>query len=139
MKIPRENVRCLWVCAGAAVTFTGIAWRLADGPLGTLCLAPLTLLAAAAAVVLCRQARAITSLRVVARTLQEGLLRPLPSRVGGLRTEVRYVAAQPGAQVGGDIYDVVSTPFGVRLIMGDVMGKGMPHGRHRHGRPRRLP
>ncbi|MEU4999522.1 PP2C family protein-serine/threonine phosphatase [Streptomyces sp. NPDC021622] len=113
------------MCAGAAVTFAGIAWRLADGPLGTLCLAPLTLLAAVAAVVLCRQARAITALRVVARTLQEGMLRPLPSRVGGLRTEVRYVAAQPGAQVGGDIYDVVSTPFGVRLIMGDVMGKGM--------------
>ncbi|MEV0324183.1 PP2C family protein-serine/threonine phosphatase [Streptomyces sp. NPDC050658] len=86
---------------------------------------PLILVAGLAAVVLHRQARSVAALRTVARTLQEGMLRPLPSRVGGLRTEVRYVAAQPGAQVGGDIYDVVSTPFGVRLIMGDVMGKGL--------------
>ncbi|WP_338700852.1 PP2C family protein-serine/threonine phosphatase [Streptomyces sp. Q6] len=72
------------------------------------------------------QARALASARAVARTLQDGMLRPLPSRVDGLRTEVRYRAAQPEARVGGDIYDVISTPFGVRVLIGDVMGSGMP-------------
>ena len=30
------------------------------------------------------------------------------------------------AGVGGDLYDMVGTPFGVRMIVGDVMGKGLP-------------
>ncbi|MFD7296442.1 PP2C family protein-serine/threonine phosphatase [Streptomyces sp. NPDC059897] len=71
-------------------------------------------------------AKALDSLRAVTWTLREGILRPLPDRVGGLRTEVRYLAAEPGAQVGGDIYDVISTPYGVRVLIGDVMGSGMP-------------
>lgn len=127
MKILRDNVRCFAVCLGATVIFSAIAWRMDGGGLDlALCSLPPTLVAGAAAVALRRQGRAIESLRTVALTLQEGVLRPLPRRVGGLRTEVRYVAADPAARVGGDIYDVVSTPFGVRLIMGDVMGKGMP-------------
>ncbi|MGW7080571.1 PP2C family protein-serine/threonine phosphatase [Streptomyces sp. NPDC054866] len=125
MKIPSENVRVLVVCLGATVMSLGFAWKFAGDSPGTPCLAPPFIVVGLATVVLHRQARAICALRTVARTLQEGVLRPLPSRVGGLRTEVRYVAAEPGAQIGGDIYDVVSTPFGVRMIMGDVMGKGM--------------
>ncbi|MEV5612187.1 PP2C family protein-serine/threonine phosphatase [Streptomyces sp. NPDC052225] len=73
-----------------------------------------------------RQTRTVGALRAVTRTLQDGILRPLPSHVGGLRTEVRYLAAQPEAGIGGDIYDVSSTPYGVRILIGDVMGSGMP-------------
>ncbi|MCX5531131.1 serine/threonine-protein phosphatase [Streptomyces sp. NBC_00006] len=80
----------------------------------------------AAVVRLYLQSRVLDSLRTVTRTLQEGLLRPLPGRVGGLRTEVRYLAAHREARIGGDIYDVACTPFGVRLLIGDVMGSGMP-------------
>ncbi|MEU7583018.1 PP2C family protein-serine/threonine phosphatase [Streptomyces sp. NPDC041068] len=100
--------------------------ELTGGGVSVLCCVLLTLVIGVATVKLRRQAGALDSLRTLTQTLQEGMLRPLPSRVGGLRTEVRYLAAQPGAQVGGDIYDVVSTPFGVRLLVGDVMGKGMP-------------
>lgn len=125
MKIPRENIRCLVVCAGCGVVSAGLLWRIGGGSFSVLFPVPL-ILVLGLMVILRRQARTLAALRTVARTLQEGMLRPVPSRVGGLRTEVRYVAAEPGVQVGGDIYDVVSTPFGVRLIMGDVMGKGMP-------------
>ncbi|MEK8169211.1 PP2C family protein-serine/threonine phosphatase [Streptomyces sp. M19] len=38
---------------------------------------------------------------------------------------MRYVPARSGALVGGDVYDVMCTPFGVRLLVGDVMGKGL--------------
>jgi hypothetical protein len=30
---------------------------------------------------------------------------------------------------GGDIHDVMATPFGVRLLVGDVMGAGLPANR----------
>ncbi|MET9083875.1 SpoIIE family protein phosphatase [Streptomyces sp. NPDC004237] len=34
-------------------------------------------------------------------------------------------AAQEGAFIGGDLYAVQDTPYGVRLVVGDVRGKGM--------------
>ncbi|MDG4859971.1 PP2C family protein-serine/threonine phosphatase [Streptomyces sp. T-3] len=73
-----------------------------------------------------RQARTLSAARAVADTVQHSILRPPPPRVGGLRTEVRYVASAAEATVGGDVYEVVDTPFGVRLLIGDVMGKGLP-------------
>jgi serine phosphatase RsbU (regulator of sigma subunit) len=43
---------------------------------------------------------------------------------GSLRIRTRYLPAQAGA--GGDLYDVEDTPFGLRLLVGDVMGAGRP-------------
>lgn len=37
-----------------------------------------------------------------------------------------YLAAESGAQIGGDLYDAVQTRYGVRMIVGDVRGKGLP-------------
>ncbi|WP_067490701.1 PP2C family protein-serine/threonine phosphatase [Actinomadura hibisca] len=65
------------------------------------------------------------ALRAVAETMQRAVLRPVPHRLGPVRAQVSYLAAAPQAQVGGDLYDVVDTPFGVRVILGDVMGKGL--------------
>ncbi|MFC7307043.1 PP2C family protein-serine/threonine phosphatase [Streptomyces monticola] len=73
-----------------------------------------------------RQKRALRTARTVADAVQHGMLRPPPVRVGGLRTEVRYMSCEEGASVGGDVYDAVDTPFGVRILIGDVMGKGLP-------------
>jgi serine phosphatase RsbU (regulator of sigma subunit) len=39
---------------------------------------------------------------------------------------VRYVSAAEAAQIGGDLYSVLETPFGTRVIIGDVRGKGLP-------------
>src|ERR1700722_14569189 len=46
-----------------------------------------------------------------------------PTRVGRLSLESRHMPAAQGG--GGDIYDVMATPFGVRLLIGDVMGTGL--------------
>src|ERR1700722_17456941 len=46
-----------------------------------------------------------------------------PTRVGRLSLESRHMPAGQGG--GGDIYDVMATPFGVRLLIGDVMGTGL--------------
>ncbi len=36
-----------------------------------------------------------------------------------------YLAAAAEARVGGDLYEVTRTQFGIRLIVGDVRGKGL--------------
>jgi len=61
----------------------------------------------------------------VAEAAQRAVLRPLPEHVGPLEFGVVYLAAAADAQVGGDLYDVAKTPFGIRVIIGDVRGKGL--------------
>ena len=43
---------------------------------------------------------------------------------GKLRVRVRFLPAE--VHGGGDIYDVAETRFGLRLLIGDVMGTGVP-------------
>lgn len=80
--------------------------------------------AATVALVAARE-RELATVRTVAEATQQALLRPVAPRVGGLRVAVRYVAAQAEARIGGDLYAVADTPFGVRLLLGDVRGKGL--------------
>ncbi|MEV3898297.1 PP2C family protein-serine/threonine phosphatase [Streptomyces anulatus] len=67
----------------------------------------------------------LTSAHEVAEAAQRAVL-PTPSKhVAGLRVAARYQAAQREALIGGDLYGARSTPHGIRLVMGDVRGKGM--------------
>jgi serine phosphatase RsbU (regulator of sigma subunit) len=52
---------------------------------------------------------------------------PASTHVGRLYVESRHRPATQGG--GGDIHDVMATPFGVRLLVGDVMGHGAPANR----------
>lgn len=61
----------------------------------------------------------------VAEAMQRALLRPVPPRLGQVRAAAFYSAGEGGTLVGGDLYDVCVTPFGVRAIIGDVRGKGL--------------
>ena len=61
----------------------------------------------------------------VAEAAQRAVLRPLPTQLGPLELGVVYIAAAADAKVGGDLYDVSKTPYGIRLIIGDVRGKGL--------------
>ncbi|MGP3691211.1 PP2C family protein-serine/threonine phosphatase [Streptomyces sp. IBSNAI002] len=61
----------------------------------------------------------------VAEAMQRTMLRPVPSRIGRVRAAGFYTAGEDGTLVGGDLYDVCETPFGVRAIIGDVRGKGL--------------
>jgi hypothetical protein len=47
---------------------------------------------------------------------------PASAYVGRLYVESRHRPATQGG--GGDIHDVMTTPFGIRLLIGDVMGTG---------------
>ena len=61
----------------------------------------------------------------IAARAQQAILPPLPDRVGDVGLAGTYRSASRGALVGGDLYDAVQTPWGVRLIVGDVRGKGL--------------
>ncbi|MFB7498299.1 PP2C family protein-serine/threonine phosphatase [Streptomyces sp. NPDC056161] len=68
----------------------------------------------------------ITEVRTVADATQKVLLRPIPRRVGPLEIGSLYLTATPHARVGGDFYALADTPDAIRLIIGDVRGKGLP-------------
>ncbi|QLH19777.1 PP2C family protein-serine/threonine phosphatase [Streptomyces sp. Rer75] len=72
-----------------------------------------------------RRDRELSQVRRIAEVSQNVVLRPLPARMGGVRTASVYMAAERGAQIGGDLYEAVGTRYGVRLIVGDVRGKGL--------------
>ncbi|MEV3855732.1 PP2C family protein-serine/threonine phosphatase [Streptomyces sp. NPDC050095] len=69
--------------------------------------------------------RELRDVRAVAGAAQSVLLRPLPPRLDGLALAAGQLSADRGASIGGDLYDVVATDHGVRLVMGDVRGHGL--------------
>jgi serine phosphatase RsbU (regulator of sigma subunit) len=73
-----------------------------------------------------RRDRELAQVRLVAEAAQQVLLRPVPHQAGPVRLAVRYLSASSGARVGGDLYEVVTTPECVRLVVGDAKGKGLP-------------
>lgn len=75
--------------------------------------------------VIARHGRHLDVVRTVAEAAQRAVLPAPPQRIGPLTIAARYQAAQSEARIGGDAYAVQRTPFGVRLLIADVRGKGM--------------
>jgi serine phosphatase RsbU (regulator of sigma subunit)/anti-sigma regulatory factor (Ser/Thr protein kinase) len=61
----------------------------------------------------------------VAVAAQRAILAAPPSQVGPIALSARYVSAAAEALVGGDLYEIVSRPGVIRLLIGDVRGKGL--------------
>ncbi|MFF3543871.1 PP2C family protein-serine/threonine phosphatase [Streptomyces platensis] len=72
-----------------------------------------------------RQGRDLALARDVAEAVQRAVLPDPPKEAGPLAVAAGYTAAQAEARIGGDFYAVQETPFGVRMIIGDVRGKGI--------------
>ncbi|WP_067177928.1 PP2C family protein-serine/threonine phosphatase [Microtetraspora niveoalba] len=72
-----------------------------------------------------RHSRELAQVRTVSEAAQRVLLRPLPRRLGPLRVASVYLAAEAEAQIGGDLYAAVRNTSCTRLIVGDVMGRGL--------------
>jgi Stage II sporulation protein E (SpoIIE) len=71
----------------------------------------------------------LANFKAIADTAQQILLRPVPPRIGPAGIAVRYVSAAASARIGGDLYEAIPAVGGVRLIVGDVLGKGLPAAR----------
>ncbi|MFE2093416.1 PP2C family protein-serine/threonine phosphatase [Streptomyces sp. NPDC059460] len=72
-----------------------------------------------------RHATEIARLRSAAVALQRQILRPLPVVTDQVVTHGVYAPIEEDRLVGGDIYEVVESPYGTRVIIGDVQGKGI--------------
>jgi len=84
-----------------------------------------TAFAAIAGVIRQRQNERLAELAKLASIAQAAVLRPIPPQIGHLAIAGRYISASEVADIGGDLYEVVETPYGVRTIIGDVRGKGL--------------
>ncbi|MEV6118830.1 PP2C family protein-serine/threonine phosphatase [Streptomyces sp. NPDC052109] len=69
--------------------------------------------------------RRLASAREIAEAAQRALLPEPDERIGGFEIAACYEAARRDAFIGGDLYAVQDSPHGVRLVVGDVRGKGL--------------
>ena len=72
-----------------------------------------------------QQSERLAGVTLVAEAAQRAILAPPPPRVGPVVLNARYVSAAVEAEIGGDLYEVVEGPSAVRLLVGDVRGKGL--------------
>ncbi|MBM0256985.1 PP2C family protein-serine/threonine phosphatase [Micromonospora sp. 4G55] len=82
-------------------------------------------IAASVAALRQRQGEQIAELSKLASVAQQAVLRPLGPQVGTLAVAARYISSTATAEIGGDLYEAIDTPYGVRMIIGDVRGKGL--------------
>jgi phosphoserine phosphatase RsbU/P len=71
------------------------------------------------------QEQALVRITRIAEVAQRTILRPVPPRMGRVALAVRYLSASKDALVGGDFYDLAVTRHGLRVLVGDVKGKGL--------------
>ncbi|MFJ3924290.1 PP2C family protein-serine/threonine phosphatase [Streptomyces sp. NPDC090022] len=121
--VPQVRRACVLAWGGAAVS-----WELSSpGPLVpslTSCAAFLLLATGCALHMRQRLMGELRRTQEIAGAAQSVLLRPLPARMEGLGLAAVHGTAVDGASMGGDLYDALATPFGVRVVMGDVRGHG---------------
>jgi serine phosphatase RsbU (regulator of sigma subunit) len=72
-----------------------------------------------------QQSERLAGVTLVADAAQRAILAQPPARTGPVALSARYLSAAIEAQVGGDLYEVVRGPSCVRLLVGDVRGKGL--------------
>ncbi|MFI6144496.1 PP2C family protein-serine/threonine phosphatase [Streptomyces sp. NPDC051109] len=112
---------CLLLMIGLSLVFPDLGtWWTCAGIIAV------TVAAAYGSHVRLQRERTLFQVRLVADAAQQVVLSPLPRRLGNVEIESLYLAAAAEARIGGDFYEVVDTPFGVRLLIGDVRGKGLP-------------
>jgi hypothetical protein len=72
-----------------------------------------------------RRELALAESERIASAAQEALLPVLPAKIGPVTMRTRYHSATRSAQVGGDFFDFVADRGRLRLVLGDVSGKGV--------------
>src|SRR6266545_1800300 len=72
-----------------------------------------------------RREERLARMTAIAEAAQLALLPPLPPAMTGITIAARYRSATREASVGGDLYEIIPTGHGIRVIIGDVRGKGL--------------
>ncbi len=120
------------LAVGAVATVLGVLFGLLSGAspmapimvnIGGVVLA--TGIGAAVGAIRERQAERLATLSQLADVAQGAVLRPIEPQIGPLAVAARYISASAAANIGGDLYEALDTPYGVRMIIGDVKGQGL--------------
>ncbi|WP_185899645.1 PP2C family protein-serine/threonine phosphatase [Streptomyces sp. WAC07061] len=112
---------CLILMIGLSLVFPDLGtWWTAAGIIAV------TVAAAYGSHLRLQRERTLFQVRLVADAAQQVVLGPMPRRFGDVAIESLYLAAAAEARIGGDFYEAADTPYGVRLLIGDVRGKGLP-------------
>jgi phosphoserine phosphatase RsbU/P len=72
-----------------------------------------------------RREERLARMTAIAQTSQLALRPPLAPEMTGIGIAARYRSATREASVGGDLYEIIPTEHGIRVIVGDVRGKGV--------------
>ncbi|MGW4563990.1 PP2C family protein-serine/threonine phosphatase [Streptomyces sp. NPDC004561] len=123
------GIVCIGLLTGLAASL--IAWVngwLIDSPFQVtiLSVAAVTVAGVWAGAVRLRREQELVNVRLIAETAQRVVLRPVPERLGPVRLHGVYLAAHHQARIGGDAYECLDTAFGVRVLISDIRGKGLP-------------
>lgn len=118
-------VAVLAVVASALSFLWNQNWATTDWSVRLAITVGLAVLAVASARIRTQREQQLRHMTVVAETAQRAVLRAMPSAVGSVGFAARYISATEEALVGGDLYEVADSPHGVRVIVGDVRGKGL--------------
>ncbi|MDB1090194.1 PP2C family protein-serine/threonine phosphatase [Streptomyces sp. ACA25] len=116
------------VAATVAVTLLILFWDRpgrAEGLMTVTTTALISVLALVLNRTVTRRREEAASARSTAEAVQRAVVPALPARAGPLRVAARYEAAEVDVLVGGDFHAVLDTPYGPRMLIGDVRGKGL--------------
>lgn len=67
----------------------------------------------------------VSRLRSLVAALQRQLLQPLPVLTQELLVDGLYQPVEEDSLMGGDLYDLETSPYGTRVLIADVQGKGL--------------
>jgi phosphoserine phosphatase RsbU/P len=125
------------LAVGVAATLLGVVFALQRGAGSPTSLVVnvsgvvvMTGVAAFVALIRQRQTERLAELSQLASVAQQAVLRPIGGEMGSLVLAGRYISATAAADIGGDLYEALDTPYGMRMIIGDVRGKGLDAVRH---------
>lgn len=112
---------CLLLMIGLGIVFPDLGvWYTGAG------IVAVTVAAAYGSHVRLQREQSLLQVRLVADAAQKVVLSPMPRHFRDIQVEALYLAAAAEARIGGDFYEAADTPYGVRLLIGDVRGKGLP-------------
>ena len=117
---------------GAAAVALGICAGLWDGIRGDVnywtriaAVCAISVMAVVVAGMRRRREERLARMTAIAEAAQLALLPPLPPEMTGITIAARYRSATREASVGGDLYEIIPTGYGIRVIIGDVRGNGL--------------
>ena len=126
--VPAGGTAVIAVVALAAAVASGYWNETLGTPQHYIRLLNVTLVGGAAvgiAAVRVRRERRFAEVSQIAQVAQRAILPALPARAGHVAIAALYQSAAQGALVGGDLYDCYHSEDRIRLVVGDVRGKGI--------------